>query len=220
MPRTIVFLYLLIASNSIAQTRWGFETYSSLIQLSHTLHIQKIVAPHFLFGAGVGFVGKHSGSDYNDKNNSSSFQSHPSNVQFDSIQGFHSSEIVRTRGVQAQLMSWYFFESDKRIHGFRINFNTRFGIQHYQSKVVYEKTNGEFEQQKESGNFKTLTFSFELYHTIRLTERNTFYYGTRAPFHVFLGKSYRPTEKSEVYNRFIPEIAIGFTREIRNKKGQ
>ncbi|MGM0478844.1 MAG: hypothetical protein ACQERC_06445 [Bacteroidota bacterium] len=54
--------------------------------------------------------------------------------------------------------------------------------------------------------------SFEVYHTIQIWRKFTFYYGVKSPYYFQIDKSqYSPMRKDDVLNGLEPEISIGVT---------
>jgi hypothetical protein len=211
-------LFLTLSNSVFSQYRWGNELSSQFEGLSYTTHVQRVVRNHFLIGVGLGNISKQSGSDYNDFDSISSFKSTPNEVLFNGEKAYHSGENTKIKGAQFQLMTGYFLETKNKKHGLRMNVNFKFGWM-FSTNVVFYKTN---DTVPAVSNYRYINFfqpavSLDLYHTIRITEKNTFYYGFKNAVYIPSNR-YKPTERSEAFRYYVPEIGVGLTHYFDLKK--
>ena len=211
-------LLILLSNNLFSQYRWGNELSSEFEGLSFTTHVQKVVRSHFLVGLGIGNLGKQSGSDYNDVDSKSSFNTTANEVLINGEKAFHSGENSKMRGAQFQIMTGYFLETKNKKHGLRINANLKFGWL-FSTNVVFYKINDSVPSVSyyRNTNFFKSAASLDVFHTIRITEKNTFYYGLKNLFYL-PSSAYRPTERYEAFRFFIPEICVGISHYFDLKK--
>jgi len=215
--KTFAILFV-FANSAFSQYRWGNEVSSQFESISFTTHFQKVFGNHFLLGFGLGNIGKQSGSDYNDFDSKSSFKTTPNEILINGEKAFHSGENSKMRGAQFQIMTGYFLETKNKKHGLRINANLKLGWL-FSTNVVFYKTN---DTVPAVSNYRYTNFfkpaaSFDVFHTIRITEKNTFYYGLKNS--VYLPTTaYRPTERNESFHWYIPELCIGISHYFDLKK--
>lgn len=208
---------LTVATGS-AQWRWSNELSSQFESLSFSTHVQKAFANRYLLGIGVGNIGKERGADYNDNNTHSSFSFVPDTWNYEGSTLYHAGENTRIRGAQLQLMTGYYWESSKKKHGLRFNANFKIGWL-FSSNTVFYKQHDTIVAIHFNQNIRFMRgiVSLDVLHTIRLTEKTTFYYGLKNG--LFLPNSaYRPTEKQEAFRFYVPELCLGISRYFELKK--
>lgn len=102
------------------------------------------------------------------------------------------------------------------IHGIRFNLNNRIGfVRNKQSTLYYSSQEGKGISHIDVKNHFIGAISPEIYHTIRLSGRFTFYYGIKSPYFYSLNKhKFNPKYTKDLFNYWKPELSIGLTYVI------
>jgi hypothetical protein len=224
MKKLIAFLlFVSIGICAIAQKRIGVDFSTRMLNINTTVHYQSVIKYNFLWSVGIfqGGMGKKyfTGDTMNIINGTTgNYSPYPSvNQPYINAEGSHSllhySVSAKATGIQAGF--GYFFPFGVK-HGLRTNVNFRIG---YSSAKVYSSyvltpSSKRIWRMNETYHFFA-GVSTELYHTIRLTGRFTFYYGLKVPYHFTVDKArFNPLKNQDLLNGFDPEVSIGLTRVI------
>lgn len=212
---------LLLPTLCVSQQRIGMEFSTRLEDLSIGIQFQKVVKEQFLVGGGFLVNGHYVGGMVG---------------EFSSLHVPFSNEVDRTTtvdGVDYQMYGYSsrsdyalsgvlmagFFHEFTKMHGLRINLNLRYGMVHNNLILKYESVSGAsvyWTQQSIWHSYQAL--SPEIYHTIRKSDKWTLYYGVRLPIFINFMNDYQPIYREDIYSRTMPEVAIGFSRSIADKK--
>jgi hypothetical protein len=222
MRYSLLFLFLAFSFISFGQKRIGVDVNTHLINLNYTIHFQEVIKGPLLYSAGVFFGGYGDGFNTNSRDAASNgFNlgiAYPTlNRTFTDTTGTYDlfSYSTRGKGIGAYIGFGLFHEFGTQ-HGIRFNLNNRFGWMKSKLFASYFKE-GQDNARIQRPNIYHFTgaVSLELYHTIRLTGRHTFYWGFKLPYYYTLDKGrYNPVKDSELFHKFKFDVSIGMTRAI------
>lgn len=214
--------FLFICGLTFSQKRIGFDASTRLSNVNFTFHYQQVIKNNWLFGAGIFGGGNGTELITNDTLGlyDNSIQSAYASVDQPFVDTNNVSYGIldylskgRSLGVQAGV--GYFHEFDSK-HGLRANLYGKIGYASNKVRGYYrsienftEKTRNNYVSHWIGG------VSLELAHTVRLSGRNTFYYGVKAPFYFSLDRAkFNPQSYQDIYYGVEPEFTFGFTRVI------
>ncbi len=212
-----VLLFLFSPFTGFSQQRIGFELSSRFEDLSSSVHFQKIVASHFLLGAGAMINGKqymYENVPTTDLHNPFGFVESRKTENGQELE-LYSYETYSRRGFSLLLMSGWFHEFNT-FQGIRFNLNVRFGVSNVRINTYYRNLAtgvNAFERQTHTIPYQAICP--EIYHTLRQSNKWTFYYGFRVPYYFSMfPKAYSPQYKMDIYHRAKFELCIGLTRQV------
>lgn len=136
-------------------------------------------------------------------------------ITYKSIQYSLLDYTTSAAGIGLNIGLGYFHEFSVK-HGFRGNLNYKMGM----SNTLLLGTYHSLEKRDDIHVSTTIHHSFhavslELYHTIRLNGRMTFFYGVKAPYYFNYGnKNFTPKSTHELLNGIEADFSLGFTRVV------
>lgn len=215
-------IFLVLSTICSGQQRIGFDINSRLLNLNASFNYHKVFSKHFIFSGGIFFGAFGKSEDINDPqllvNNYQIKSPFPNaNIPLIDSTGTYNLLDYNTsgKGIGLQIGLGYFYEFSV-IHGLR--FNLYFKNAYVQSKHrgFYKSTiNGTGKFHWDKFNHFVSAFSFEMYHTIRLSGKSTFCYGFKLPYYFSLDKRhFNPTTTKDLFSGFEPELSIGLTYVI------
>lgn len=221
MKLLFTILLILLSTVVTGQQRIGADINTRLNTLNFTVHYQKVIKGPFLFSAGIGGGyyghGENWGSKAQIKNGFGfgNAYSDLDNAFADSSSYLLRATKTRGSGITA-FVGLGVYKEFANYHGIRVNINTRFSMVNSKVRGSYRDFN------TERAIFVTKNIihpvgavSLELYHTMRLTGRTTFYWGFKMPYYFSLDNAkFNPKVDSEVFHKLLPDLSIGFTRAI------
>lgn len=214
--KTLILTLLCFSSiASYSQQRIGFEVSSRLEDLSFTTHYLKVLDGNFLVGAGLMIQGRYLG--YSETNGQ---LRNPFSFVEDTITENGNTYTLKDYGVRSgvafcpQFLLMGYFHEFSAFHGIRVNLNARVGLARAQVYGKYHSfTDPKYKYESVKGWIGYAAVSPEIYHTMRQSNKWTFYYGFRFPLYFnFLG--YSPRYSTDIYSTSKLEVAIGLTRSI------
>jgi hypothetical protein len=218
--RLLIALFLF--GNANAQQRIGVDFNSRLINGHLTVQYHRVIKGPFLFTAGIG-GGFHGYSE-----NVGSESQVRNGFYQKGYPYFPDTEVDEDgdyllRGTDTKGAGWTaavgigVFKEFANFHGFRFNINHTFSWMRSDTKAFYK----DFDQIAiTTSKYKDIwhplgAISLELYHTLRVNGRFTFYWGVKLPYYYSLDKGrYNPKVDSELFHKFLPDLSIGFTRAV------
>ncbi len=215
MKTLIPALLCLLSSVSYSQQRLGFEVSSRLEDLSFTTNFMKVVDDGFIVGAGLMIQGRYLG--YGEATND---QLHnPFSFVPDTIRENGNTYSLKDYGSHSgmafclQGLIGYFHEFSD-FHGLRFNLSIRGGVAKTEVYAKYHSfTDSKYNYKMYQGWTPYTAVCPEIYHTLRQSNKWTFYYGVRYPFY-FNFEPYTPHYSTDIYHDSRIEVAIGLTRSI------
>jgi len=220
MRKIISICFLFLSFNMFAQQRIGIDLNTRGLNLNTSIHYQKVFKHNFLYSIGI-FGGNFGESGIN-----------LTKEQFDAGQRVYSpfdklnQPFIDTinnsytlmdygtkgKGYGLQLGIGYFYEFSI-IHGIRFNLNNRIAyMKNTQSTLYYSFTVNNGHTQIDHTNHFVGAISPEIYHTIRLSGKTTFYYGFKFPYFYSIDKGkFNPKYTKDLFNAWEPELSIGLT---------
>ncbi|MFT5858606.1 MAG: hypothetical protein ACI865_000694 [Flavobacteriaceae bacterium] len=221
MKSNLFIIFILLSLNASSQKRIGLDVSSHLLNINTTLHYQQVLKNRLLWSFGIfrGGMGKTitDGDTLNiyEGTNYSPYSS--VNQPFVDSSGTHNllgySMRGKANGLQAGLGC--FLPLGPK-HGLRTNINFKVGYISTRVVARYKLTPSHNPVSLLSFNNHWFAgVSTEIYHTIRLIKRFTFYYGLKVPYYFSINKGrFNPLHKSDMLYGFEPEISLGLTRVI------
>lgn len=219
---TFILFPLLLSHTIIAQQRIGIDVGTRLTNVNLTVSYNKVFKQNFLYSFGLfggtfgnSYIEYDTLSIYASNVNPSPFDKVSENIHIDSSDYKLLAYDGRARGLGIQLGIGYFLEFGVT-HGLRIHVNQRFGCASQKVGGWYRSTDYYSTIRSENNAFHWFAgTTFELYHTVRMSGRNTFYYGVKIPTYYSLDKDqFHPINQKDILYGFEPELALGFTRVV------
>jgi hypothetical protein len=220
----LLAMMTVISLTSFAQQRIGLDFTSRLSDLTTTIHYQKVIKGNWLANTGLIFGKLGHAYIVNDTNlliNGYTIRSPYASVptHYNNTTSINSFQLLqydtRSNGIGIQFGLGYYKEFNVT-HGLRFNLNSKFYFVH--SKVsagFYDKEYGYFVRTNFKQNYFVTSISPEIYHTIRLSGRSTFYYGLKLPYYFSLDKGkFNPKSNREILSGLEPGISVGMTYVI------
>lgn len=217
---TISFLFCI--SLSFGQQRIGVDFNSRLINGHLTIQYHRVIKGPLLFTAGISGGYHGSAGNYSDSAQvANGFHRNSYPAFSESIQNNEGNYQLRGTGTKGSGIGGFvgigFFKEFANFHGFRINVNHHFLWARSNVKAFYRN----YDQVRVStSRLENIwhplgAVSLEIYHTVRINGRFTFYWGGKLPYYYSLDKArFNPTVDSELFHKFLPDLSIGFTRAI------
>ncbi len=216
-------LLLLFPLLTSAQQRISFDANTRLNTINFTARYMKVIKKPFFLTGGIcfGLYGNGTNSyDSLDVVNSRNYSPY-SKLDLTRVDTSGVYELVKysgnTRGIGIDLGIGAYHEFSV-VHGIRFNLNHRFMfVTHIVSAYYKDWTAGNIliwriEQAHVAGAIIP-----ELYHTIRIGGRSTFYYGIKSPYYYSMDKAnYNPKTTNDILFGFEPELAFGLTYQVGN----
>ncbi len=221
--KIIAFTLVLLSSPSLfGQTRIGGDLNTQLNTINFTTHYQRVIRGPFLFSAGIGAGLYGHGKNVGDEAQivegfgfGNAFKTLPSTYSTQRPSYLLRATEASSAGYCA-FIGFGVFKEFANFHGIRFNVNHRFSLIRSKVTAYYR----DFEIQETIPTLHEIWHSvgavnLELYHTIRLSGRNSFYWGMKLPYYYSLDKArFDPKVHQEVLYQLQPELAVGFTRSI------
>lgn len=220
-----ILAILIFQSTNFAQQRIGLDLSSRLNDITLTANYQRVVKKYWLISGGLTFgtMGRKFIVFDNDTTllkNGYTIESPYSNV---------STSFIDTGGNNFQLMRYSMnskgigvfvgigcFKEFNIIHGIRFNLNAKFYS--VRSKVYasyYNVQHSFFTRSIYFQNYFVGSLSPEIYHTIRLGGRTTFYYGVKVPYYFSIDQGrFKPMTNQELLSGFEADLSVGLTYVI------
>lgn len=213
----IIFLLFLISSSvGFSQQRIGFDLNYRQTSLNATISYHKVFAKKWLISGTLNFGGKGKYSaDDRDYPNNSNFTSPWSEVnqpvEKKNVEYGLKRYNVSNRMIAAQLGIGYFHSFDVK-HGIRGHIYGQFGHAFNETVGYYVGSNERPIISHRETNHVVAALSAELYHTIHLWKKFTFYYGVKTPYYFTIDKhQFNPKRNSDNFHGFEPELTLGIT---------
>ncbi len=222
MKRFIFLFFLAFSTSLFSQQRIGIEIGTRFENLNFTVHYQKVYKEKFIWSAGI-FVGSY-GSTYVEYKTSILYIGNRVDSPYDNVDhdfqdtsgNYHLITYDNTgRSIGVQLGLGYFHVFSV-VHGIRFNLNAKIGYSGVETSAWYHSiiNYGNVRMIKYNTHL-TSCVSPELYHTIRIGGRSTFYYGVRLPYYFSLDKAnFNPQVDKDLFYGLEPELASGVTWQI------
>ena len=222
MRIAITFVSCLFSLLIFSQQRIGIDFSTRITNLNVTASFNTVIKGNFIYSIGV-FAGGIGNADvYNDTKRLYSGveikspyprvnQSISDTITTYDLLDYES----RGRAIGIQFGVGHFFEFGI-IHGLRVNLLGKLGFSSTKVRGYYRSTTTYSEKaQTIRTNYFYSSVCPEIFHTIRRTGRNTFYWGIKLPYHFTIDKArFNPTVNQDLLYGFEPELSIGFTRVI------
>ncbi len=213
---------LLFASSSFGQQRIGFDFNSRLTNANFTVQYHRVIKGPLLFTTGIsgGYFGPAGNfSDSAQVVNGFHQNSYPTLTNsFSRNGGNYQLRGTGTKGTGiGAFVGVGVFKEFANFHGFRLNVNHHFLWGRSHISAYYRDYN-----QERGNTWRTANVwhplgavSIELYHTMRLNGRFTFYWGGKLPYYYSMDKArFNPKVDGELFHKFLPDISIGITRAV------
>lgn len=217
----LTLLCFLIYHSADAQRRVALDMNYRPNALGLTLGYHKVVKGKWLLSASLsaGKKGKYYSEDYisfgADLPIETAITSPWSklNKPYESDEGTHYLKdfIVENRSITVQggLGYYHSFNID---HGIRTHLFAQFGYALDEVRVIYNGYEYPRKSIYHSLNYPIGALSLEAYHTIRIYQKFTFYYGFKMPYYFILDKNqFNPQHNSYNFYRWMPEVGLGVT---------
>lgn len=222
MRSVFLIICLSISGLSFGQKRIGIDVNTHFHNLNFTTHYQQVIKGPILFSTGIFFGDYGEGGNFNDPSViAGGFDigaAYPSvNMTHTDTSGVHHLKSYRADGHGFGVhFGIGIYKEFRNFHGIRFNLNNRIGWMKSDIRAIYVlpgMTRGHGESFTIRHPVGGLTL--ELYHTVRMSGRSTFYWGVKAPYYYTLDKGrYNPKKDSEMFYKFRMDMTIGFTRAI------
>jgi len=220
-----ILAIILLDFSALSQQRIGIDVSSRLTDLTITTNYQKVFNKNFLISAGLTFGSM--GRKFLDFENDTILLKNGYNIQ--SPYATVSTSIRDKDGNNFQLMRYNMnakgigvslgvgvFKEFSVNHGIRFNLNSKFYAVNSRIHTGYFNVqNSYFTYAFYHQNYFVGSISPELFHTIRLGGRTTFYYGIKVPYYFSIDKGrFRPTNSNDLLAGFEADISVGLTYVI------
>lgn len=215
-------LFLMSSPFLMSQSRIGGDLNTQLNTINFTAHYQRVIKGPFLFTTGIGAGLYGHGKNVGDENQivngfgfGNAFPRLPKRFSSDRPDYLLRATEVKSSGYCA-FVGIGAFKEFANLHGVRMNLNHRFSIIHSKVTAYYR----DFNLQETISTPATIwhavgAVSLEFYHTMRMSGRNTFYWGFKLPYYYSMDKTrFDPKVNGEVLHQFQPELSVGFTHSI------
>ncbi|MEX1192760.1 MAG: hypothetical protein WEA99_12370 [Brumimicrobium sp.] len=216
--KTISFIIFFIPFFVLAQQRIGFDVSYRQMGINSTLSYHKVFAENWLISGALtyGQKGRYI-ADYRDYDLSKTTFFSPWNEVNEPIisngSEYHLKNYsVKNKALSVQIGIGYFHSFNVQ-HGLRGHILAQYG-------QAFNRINGTYDASDQSYNKHRLTktnhsiaaVSAELYHTIQVWQKFTFFYGLKAPYYFSIDKSrFNPTRKDDNFYGIEPELSLGIT---------
>ena len=220
--KSLLIILLFIASSTFAQKRIGVDLSTRMDNLMLTFNYQQVIKNRLLFSTGI-YYGGH-GHQLVENDSIRLYGGEPIRTPYENSSR-PIEEVTNTYSVLDYVSSAKsivvqvglgFYHPFGVMHGLRANLHAKIGFA--QTEVYgYYRSIQDFREVRRThyANHFVGGLSMELYHTIRLTGRMTFYYGAKVPYYFTLDKArFDPSSNKDLLSGFEPELAIGLTRVI------
>lgn len=218
-PFRLFFTLLFVAQFSIAQQRIAMDVSSRLQNANFTLSYHRVVKKQFLLSAGVfngGNGNSYSGKDtllFDSGFRPSSPFDEVNNSRVDSS-GNYSLLDYGTRGRSSGVLLGvgYFYPLGEN-HSLRANLNAKMGyaVSYIRAYYRLDETHNDM-QAHYVMNHMVASFSLELYHGIKISDRMAVYYGLKIPYYFTPNKlHFNPSIYKDLYYGFEPEFSLGIS---------
>jgi len=215
MKTLIPILFCFTTFTSYAQQRIGFEISSRLEDLSFTTNFMKVIDDDFIVGAGLMIQGRYLGYGEALKGQLHNPFSFVPDTVVENGNTYTLKDYGSSSGIAfcpQVILGW--FHEFSAFHGIRFNFSIRGGLARTSVNAKYHSfTDSKYNYNVYLGWAPYAAMCPELYHTLRQSNKWTFYYGVRYPFY-FNFQPYTPYYSADIYHTSKIEVAIGLTRAI------
>lgn len=223
MKRILLITFFSILNiYSLGQSRIGFDFSTRFNSLNGTLSYHKVFNSNFVYSVGF-FMGSVGSSivlnDSLNLYNSTGIVPPSRNVPSTYTDTFTTYSFLdyqmsgQALGIQLGIGYYKEFANN---HGVRVNLYSKFGLgwsiirSYYHSTFNYNET-----VRRTITQHYIASISPEIYHTIRTSERNTFYWGLKLPIYYLIDThNYHPSKYKSLFYGCEPELTIGLTRAI------
>lgn len=216
-----LLLPVFLVFGASAQQRIGIDANSNMNSANLSLHYQRVINGPLLFSGGINGglygVSEHYGEEQQIRGG---FFSNPfpemGNSFSDALPDFvYRGNQTKSAGISAFVGLGLFKEFENH-HGIRFNLHHYFSAVHSKVLGFYRNFEQELTVFKRYETWHPVgAWSMELYHTIRLTGRNSFYWGLKTAYSYTLDESrYAPTSTNELFQGFQTELSLGITHSI------
>ncbi|MFT6500393.1 MAG: hypothetical protein ACJASQ_000500 [Crocinitomicaceae bacterium] len=210
--------------NSFGQKRIGLSLDSRFENLTIGFNYYHVVKGNWFLstGAYIGIIGSTAVINNPDLlNNNFSIESPYQNVDLPRTNDGKSFDLLdygtSANGFGLNLGFGYFHEFNVT-HGIRTNVNYRMGIGFVRTLGRYispDSTEDVYDTSWNTHDFHAV--SLELYHTIRVYPRLTFYYGIKAPYYFnYGGDKFAPKSSRDLLDGIEADVSLGFTYVVGN----
>lgn len=206
-----LLIVILLPTAGFGQQRIGVELTSRFTNVNTTIYYSKVIRTNWILSGGVLLGSFNSNPAVLSSESPFSGMNQPFS---DSIGTFSLNRYsLRNQGFGIQYGVGYFREFGT-LHGIRFNLNQKWLSVQSQTKGVYVHEN--------FAKYRTFSYSYasgslsaEVYHTLRLSPKWTFYYGVKLNYYFLLDKGrYNPHVKEDPLSGFEPELAFGVSRSF------
>lgn len=222
MRISILIFFISISILSFSQKRVGLDFNTQLDNMTVGFNYYHVVKGNWFLSTGVyfGIIGGTKVTNNPDILGSSfQVESPYSNANkpltIDSIDYQLIDYGVTASGVGLNLGIGYFHEFNVK-HGIRGNLNYRTGMVGVRMMGRYHSLatkRDEYSTTNTTHSFHAATL--ELYHTIRLNGRFTFYYGVKAPYYFnYANDKFDPKTSRDLLDGIEADFSLGFTRVV------
>ncbi|MFA7274488.1 MAG: hypothetical protein WC044_11495 [Crocinitomicaceae bacterium] len=221
----IIFTFIVLVGN--AQQRIALDVSSRLENANFTFSYHKVVKTHFLLSSGVFYGGN--GSSYSGKDtllfdsgvHTSSPFAQVNNARADS-DGTYALLDYGTQGKSFGILigAGYFYPINEN-HSLRANVYSKFGYATSNVRAYYrlDATHNDMKAGFTMSH-AIASFSFELYHGIKMSDRFAAYYGVKFPYYYSPNKAkFNPLIYKDLYYGFEPELSLGISYFIGKVMG-
>ncbi|MDX2361073.1 MAG: hypothetical protein QNK23_09720 [Crocinitomicaceae bacterium] len=224
--RSLLIICLLLGHLSFGQKRIGFDFNTRLSDIQLTAHYQEVIKNGFIYSVGIfgGVIGsKMEVYVYHDPDDVRN------GLRVHSPFPFANQAIIDTSGAY-NLYNYsfqssgigisgglgYFIEFGESSQGLRINVNGRIGYAKSKFTGAYaSQDNDRTLLQRNTFHHMFVGVGLEMYHTVRISGRWTFYYGFKAPYYFNIDKGrFNSRNWEDTFSGIEPDFSIGFTRVI------
>ncbi len=218
--------FLLFAASSYAQQRISFDVNVPVLSYTSatvTSNYMSVIGHNFFWSAGLEFGGyghtvvKRYDSQDKLMNIRAPFMSIPETVERDTVSYDLKSYRNRSKGFGLSAGVGRFFNFGS-VHGLRTEALFRCVFINQELNLIYR--NMHHEQGvlvNERMNHPAMALSMNIYHTIRLSGRITFYNGLKIPFYFNPSGKYRPQYTEDILNGIKPQLGLGLTWLVNYK---
>lgn len=222
----LTFLSVIVLDFTIlAQQRIGIDVSSRLTDITISTNYQKVVKKNFLISAGLTFGAM--GRKFIDFENDTTLLKNGYTIQ--SPYATVSTSFRDTDGNNFQLMRYNMnakgigvslgvgvFKEFNVNHGIRFNLNSKFYAVNSRIHTGYFNVqNSFFTYAIYHQNYFVGSISPELFHTVRLSGRTTFYYGVKIPYYFSIDQGrFKPMTNQELLSGFEADLSVGLTYVI------
>lgn len=216
--RLLLYLFLFTTSWCFSQQRVGLDISYRQVGLNTSLSYHKVFAGNWLLSASLtyGQKGRYI-IDYRDDNqDKTDFFSPWGEVNQPILKGNSKYHIkrysVKNKAVTVQVGLGYFHNFDVK-HGIRGHLFMQYGQTFNTVTGTYDASDQAYDILKRTTTKHSIAaVSAEVYHTIQVWQKFTFYYGLKAPYYFKVDKTrFNPVRKLDNFFGLEPEISLGVT---------